>query len=339
MVRLTPGDSVPVARVWVVLHALTSTSEGPIDSVRTDAVGRYALRLAQRDTAATYLVSAQYDGIAYFAAAFQATESRLQLPPLSVYDTSSVVPSISLAERHVVVRPPRSDGSRSVIELLVLENDGNHTRVAAPDRPVWEGRIPPVAVQADVGPSDFSPDAVSISDSGIVTLTGPVPPGQRQLLIGYVLPRTVRRVDFAPPDSTTALNILLGDSAAAIADSALPFAGVEDLDSDFYRRYGTTGVVRPVIVTFAQASRRRAYVLIPVVVAVGVVVLVSVLWWWWRRRGAAPASPPSTADGLAVRIAELDRAFSGRETDEYRRERAALKAELVKTLARERGQR
>jgi hypothetical protein len=329
---------VGAAGVWTVLHALTAARDGPIDSVRTDSRGEYAFRIAQADTAATYLVSVRHDGIAYFAPAFHANGPRLRLPLVSVYDTSSVAPPVRFAERHVVIRPPSGDGSRQALELLVLENDGTRTRVAAPDRPVWRGRIAGGAVEAEVRASDFSEEAVTVGDDGTVTVTGPVPPGQRQVLVQYVLPRTIRRLDVTPPDSSTRLDVLLADSGVTIADSALPFGGLENLGGEAYRRYtSSAGVIRPVVLQFAARSRGAMHLFAPLLAVAATIVLSLTLWWWWRGRGARPAPGAvigvESPEALAAAIAALDREFAGRETDEYQLRRSALKARLVEALA------
>ena len=64
-------DSVPLRGSWAVLHRVTHDGGGPIDSVRTDAAGRYRMSLARprvsADSGAVYVVSTWYDSLAYFS--------------------------------------------------------------------------------------------------------------------------------------------------------------------------------------------------------------------------------------------------------------------------------
>jgi len=59
-------DTVPLANAWVQLHRLARESTGPVDSVRSDARGRYRLEL-RRPTAPADTRQCVYDSIAYFS--------------------------------------------------------------------------------------------------------------------------------------------------------------------------------------------------------------------------------------------------------------------------------
>ena len=78
------------------------------------------------------LVEAEFGGIAYFTNPFIWSDPPPDaLETLLVYDTSSTAPPIDLAQRHVVIRTGDApDGSRRVIELVVLANRGRRTRIA-----------------------------------------------------------------------------------------------------------------------------------------------------------------------------------------------------------------
>jgi hypothetical protein len=336
IVSLVARDSVPVAGVWAVLHQLTRDREGPVDSAQAGRDGRYAMT-GPADTLATYLVSVRYRGIAYFAPAFAVRERRIEVDPIVVFDTSSVAPNVVLAERHAVIRAPEPAGSRRVIELLVLRNSGDRTRIAGPDRPVWHGRLPPQAVAFELGPSDFSEEAVAFAD-GEVTVTGPVPPGERQVLVSYQLPPNARVVDLSPGDSGTQLTVMLEEDAATVTGGGLVLTGLEDLNGVSFRRFaadsatGGTAEVR-----FPAPSGARTALVVTLVVALSGLALGGTLGWWWKRR--APSDPEALtpsgdpAETLAQRIAALDREFAGRENEDYRRARDALKAQLVEAVA------
>src|SRR5712692_3003178 len=120
----------PLAHTAVVLHQVSMGGTGrPIDSTRTDALGR---------------------------------DRAVRLRPLYVYDTSTAGPAVRVLRRLVTVTKFKRDGSRDVLELLELENPGSATRVPADTlRPSWAGAIPGPAIQFQVGQGDVSPQAVA----------------------------------------------------------------------------------------------------------------------------------------------------------------------------------
>ena len=58
-------STVPVPNVPVQLHRVSTAVQGVIDSGRTDRAGRYRFR-ARLEEGASYLVSTDYAGIAFF---------------------------------------------------------------------------------------------------------------------------------------------------------------------------------------------------------------------------------------------------------------------------------
>src|SRR5687768_10804030 len=50
VVRRVADGVRPVAGLWVVLHAVSVDTSGPIDSVRTNAAGQYQLRYNRADS-------------------------------------------------------------------------------------------------------------------------------------------------------------------------------------------------------------------------------------------------------------------------------------------------
>ena len=111
VVHVSAADTIPVPGQWVVLHGITVRGGAPLDSVRLNDRGGFTFRPAIFDSLASYLVSVEYQGIGYFSEPFApASGAAERLPPLAVYDTSSLGPPIQLAERHVFVRRREPDG-------------------------------------------------------------------------------------------------------------------------------------------------------------------------------------------------------------------------------------
>jgi hypothetical protein len=237
----------PFVGGWAVLHQVTMTSAGPVDSARTDASGGYRLRLppvaspATLDTAAQYLVSAMYMGVAYFSEPLRIrSPGTTNAGPIVVYDTVSSTTGlpIHLRRRLVTVARPKGDGARDVLEILELVNPDTRTRIAADSvRPVWTGAIPAGTLQFRAGAGDFSADAVE-RRGDVVGLFGPVPPGTlRQLSYRYVLPAGRTALALPVDQSTDEVDLLLEDTTARVTSLALEPLGVEAIEQRRFARY------------------------------------------------------------------------------------------------------
>ncbi|HET8622953.1 MAG TPA: hypothetical protein VFM14_05280 [Gemmatimonadales bacterium] len=334
------GDSAALPRARVVLHRIGRELQGPIDSAQTDARGRFRFRFAA-DTTAIYLVSARRSGIEYFSTPVHLNPARPDTGlRIVVADTSSTAP-VTLEARHLVVGPAGSDGSRRIIDIIVLRNAGHRTR-AAPDtiRPSWSGSLPSGTAGLDVGEGEFSPSAVSRRGDRVLFFA-PIPPGEKQLVTEYVLPAGARTSRLAVDQPTELLNVLLAEAAARVAGPGLTFADTQVIDGRGYRRWsGSVG--RGAIVRFSfPASPLALRWLLPTLVALAAGVLVvagASLGRSATRR--TTADPAGTANGLLERMAALDAQYGGRETStppeewqRYRQERDRLKAELSAALA------
>ncbi len=333
VVHVTNGDSVPLGGQWAVLHAVSAAGGAPADSQRTDRRGRYVLRPVSVDTTANYLVSVQYDGIAYFAEPIRASgTSAHRAEPLFVYDTSSTAPAIALAERHLIIRAPESDGTRRVIELLTLVNRGTLTRIS-PDtsQPVWQGAILNPASRFEVGASDVSAQAI-YRRGAVMTVAAPVPPGERQILVSYFVPASIRVLTIPIDQNVGRLSLLVEDTLATLVDPTLVPGGREGLEGSVFVRFGRDSVAAgtPVAVRFSTVPTSVTDWWW-VVVALVALTLTGTLVWWWRSSAGFESDDPQT---LAAQIAALDAAFDGRETDAYRRRRAEWKRRLTDALAR-----
>jgi hypothetical protein len=339
LLHVTDADTSAVSGRWVVLHAVTLDGGGPVDSVRTDRNGEFTMVPARLDTLASYLVSAEHQGIGYFSDPFRPVSGEVHtVSPVVVFDTSSSTPAIELHERHVLVRAAAADGTRQIIELFVLANRGTKTRIApSAAQPVWRGSIPDDAMQFEIGLSDMSEEAITRVGKTI-QVAAPIPPGEREMLVRYLLPRGLKELRVPVDQPVGHLAVLLGDSTATIASELLTLVGVEDLEGTPLRRYEAQGVPSgsSVLVQLRVRPVGRSvflWLVVPVVAAAFVVAFLR----WRRMQSMQPATSTSgDPTALAAEIAALDAAFAGREDDDYRTRRAELKGKLA-ALLRERG--
>jgi len=267
----------PLEGSWVVLHRVTMGGGGaPIDSVRTDARGAFALTVARPDTAALYVASTWYGGIAYFSQALTAASAGAGLSPLLVFDTTSAGPAIEVARRLVTIAKRKKDGTRDVLELVELRNPGNRTRIAADTvRPTWAGAIPSESVQFQVAQGDLSPQAVALQGTRVAVF-GPIPPGEaKQLSYAYVLPGSVARLAIPIDQPIAEVDLLVEDTTATVTAPALDTLGVQELERRRFARYRIRVVPAGAAVTiaFAVGHAFQAESLVPFVVVAAAAAL------------------------------------------------------------------
>ena len=219
MVRLSGGDTLPVPGAGVVLHRVARVAQGPVDTAVADGAGRFQLRFAG-DSGAAWLLSCRFAGIEYFSQPISADPARPDTGLiLVVADTSSTAP-VALRQRTILVSRPDESGTRTVVDWFVLTNRGQLTRVT-PDtlHPSWSTPLPEAAQAvelADAGLSQFSPDAVVFRrDSAL--LFAPLSTGDKELMLQYRIPGTLRRftVPFGGPAES--VYVLLEERPAAVA--------------------------------------------------------------------------------------------------------------------------
>lgn len=344
VVSVTGSDSTPVAGAWAVLHQVSLRGGAPVDSVRTDRAGRYQVLAPIRDTTTVYIVSVRYAGIAYFTRPLHAARGAVRgtAETLAVYDTSSTRPVVELAQRHIIVRRPGADGARSVLELVVLRNTGERTRIS-PDtsRPVWQGMLPAGAIRLEVGESDVSAEAVYRRGDSLA-VAAPVPPGEKQVVVSYVLPRARRALDLMVDQPVERLNVLVEDSAATLAGDALERMGNETIEGASFVRFARNDVApgAHVLVRFPRAGFSAGSLWWVVVGLAGAGLATGLVLAWRRTQPAVATALPADPNLIAAEIAALDAAFEQRpdptpeDRAAYQRRRAVLIARLEELLSR-----
>lgn len=329
-------DTTRLAGARVLLHRVGRELQGAVDSTSADARGRFRFRF-RADTTAIYLLSARYGGIEYFSTPVHTNPARPDTAiALLVYDTSSTAP-VTLEARHIVVPRPSENGSRAVLDLVVLLNRGLRARVA-PDslHASWSLPLPAVSTGLEIGESDVSPDAVRRQDDSAL-VTAPIAPGQKQLSLEYLIPAGHPVVEFPIGSSGGRVNLLVEERGARVSGGTLALADSQLIEGrSFHRWTGDVPAGGSVRLTLPALPRTPVSVLAGLVAAVGLVLAVAA-WRILRRPPTVPAPAPEPA---LEAIAVLDARYAGKESEtpaeewqRYQSERARLKAELTSSLA------
>ena len=286
-VLLGGRDTVPLAHVWVALHHVTREGGGPLDSMRTDANGRYRILLRQPDSAGSYVVSAWYDSIAYFSLPIALHGTTARVEDLFTYPSTTGSPPIHVSRRLATVARPRDDGTREVLEILELENAGQTTRITKDTlQPTWAGRVPAHAGQFQGGQGDISPEAIVFRNDSVHVL-GPIPPGPvKQLTYGYSLPASARTFELPIDQPTKEVNLLIEDTAAVVHAPGLESLGVQSVEERRFAAYRTGPLPAGSRVVIELPHKFRAQALLPFVIAVLAAGMVVALVWALRRRPA-----------------------------------------------------
>jgi hypothetical protein len=284
-------DTVPLVNAWVVLHRVTREQGGPIDSVRSDARGRYRMLLRNPDSSGAYVVSAWYDSLAYFSLPLNVVgRPAAHVEDIIAFSTTTKGPPIRLARRLATVAAAREDGTREILEILELENTGTTTRVSKDTlEPTWAGRVPARGGQFQGGQGDISPEAMQFRNDSVIVL-GPIPPGPvKQLSYGYSLAAGTRTLEIPIDQPTVEVNLLVEDTAAAVTAPKLDTLGVQEIEQRHFAAYRAGPLARgDRVVIQLPAGRFRAQMLLPYIIALLAAGMVAALIWALRKRPTEP---------------------------------------------------
>jgi len=283
-------DTVPLSNAVVVLHRMASASAGPIDSVRSDARGRYRLALRNPDSTSGYVVSVWYDSIAYFSLPLNVvSRPAVHVEDILTFPASRTGPPLRLARRLATISTATTDGSREVLEILELENPGQATRITDDTLvPTWAGRLPERTGQYRAGQGDVSPEAMRFRTDSVL-IYAPIPPGPaKQLSYDYTLAAGARTFVMPIDQPTVEVNLLVEDTVALVIAPKLESFGVKEIEGRRFAAYraGPLAAGERVEIRLPP-GKFRAQALLPYVIAVVAAGMLVVLVWALRRRPAA----------------------------------------------------
>ena len=342
----SPGlkTDLPIAGVTVTVHRVGTDSSGPVDSVVTDAKGRYRIDYPRLDSdEAIYFAAAVYRGIAYFSAPLKSLRASGEDGEITVFDTTSRHIELHVRGHHLVVSAPRPDGIRSIVEVWELSNDTTATLIQRDSASaVWSATLPAAATDFAGGEGDVSAGSLRAS-RGRVQLNAPFGPGVKQLSYSYSLPASAFPFTLKADAPTVVMEVLVEEVGAQVAGTSLRAMPAATTGGRTFKRFlgqdvplgSVTKVIVPVT---TQALRTK--VLIGLACVIALVMLGALGRALLRARPVARRAPPSareTHEGLAAAIALLDarreRGDPSLDDATYATERAALKAQLAAALA------
>lgn len=290
-VLLGGRDTVPLPNAMVVLHHVSRESAGPIDSVRSDARGRYRIELRRPDSSGAYVVTVWFDSIAYVSSAFSAGGRPIaHVDDIVTYPTTTDGPPIEITRRLATIARATDEGTREVLEILELENRGVTTRIARDSlQPTWSGRVPERTSQFRGGQGDISAEAMRFRNDSVLVLA-PIGPGPaKQVSYAYTVASGTRRLVIPIDQATAEVNLLVEDTLAPVHALKLDSLGIQEIEGRRFAAWRTGPLAAGALVEIElPAGKFRAQMLVPYVIGVFAVAMVLALVWALRRRGAPP---------------------------------------------------
>ena len=343
--RPDSADRIPVAGVMVTLHRVGTDSAGPVDSVRTDAQGRYSVSFRWSGTDAVYFAAALYRGIAYFSAPIQDVRAADD-GEIVVFDTASRGVTLHVQGHHLVVGAPHPDGARDIVEVWEISNDTAVTLIGADSTsPTWTAAIPKEATNLAGGQGDVAASSI-VRRGERVAILSPFGPGIKQVSYTYSLPSGAFPVVLPVEQRTSVLEVLVEEQLATVKGASLQAIASASTGGRTFKRYQTQDAAagqqfRVDVPTTSEATRKW---LLIALAALFVMAMIYSLVRALRGRhsvarvAAVPAARPS--ESLLAEIALLDTQFERTpaiDRAEYDAKRIALKAQLAAALAAENG--
>jgi len=359
------GDSTgmgPATAAWVTLHRVGKDSAGPIDSIRTDAQGRYRFRWRPFGADdAVYFASVTFGGIAYFTAPLRNAVIGGDDAEITVFDTTSRAFPLAVKGRHLIIGALDSADTRTVIEVFELSNDSLRTLITdesgATPTPTWQLTIPQAAQDVRVTEGEISPDAFAYA-AGRVSVFAPIAPGLKQVAFSYKLPASSFPINFTAERGAVVFEVLLEEPQGTVRGDGFTMVEPVTLENRTFRRFLAQDVKPAGSVTIELPTTRtpgRNLYIAGLLVAIGFLMLLVLSRAMQRRanrhvgtvitpgvlRAKAAERVPEVplADRLAQEIAALDATFARQATPSdsvraaYEERRQELKDALSEALA------
>jgi hypothetical protein len=289
VIRPGRGRMDPISGTWVTLHRVGPDRQGPLDSARTDAQGRFSFRYRKTGSLdAIYFVSASHDGIAYFSSPLQSGGATGPDAEITVFDTTSRHVPISVRGHHLVISAADENEMRSVVEVYDLANDSSVTKIASgtgPEGAAWSAKMLPGSIRPSVREGDF-PGAAVAFDRDRVALLAPLAPGLKQLAFTYWLPAKSFPISVPMLEPMGVLEVLLEEKVGSATGAHLKEVAPVMVEQRSFRRFLASDVpvnsVATIDLPAPPRSMNRGYLAALTIVLGG--VMIAVLAWALGRK-------------------------------------------------------
>lgn len=350
----TSGAQGP-SNVPLTLYAITPDQTAIMftRTVTSDAAGRFVFDGLDASPEILYGIQAQYQKAYYASDPLTFAHGGLTLTvPITVYETTTDAGGIRVEQMHLFFdfEPERT----TVGELFIVTNSGDRAYIAA-DGTSLRLPLPPGATNVRFQDGElggrYQPVPGGLADTEAVTPG----PGAAQVLVSYDLPYDGSKLDvnLTMMYPVRNVNVLVPASGVKLDSAQLAAAGTRPTQGGNMLNYvggnlaagqslalHLSGAVNAVPTDEASAASSGVS---PALIAGAVLLLVAagVIAFVWLRQQRATAElakeeidPEARREELLDAIAALDDDFEARRVREvdYRRERAALKAELVELI-------
>ena len=342
--EVTRGTEI-LPGVSVILHRVSATQAGEIDTVQADPQGRFQFSLPtvprEDQEGDIYFASVRHDGILYFGTAVSRAIQLDSVYRIRAFDTLVAPPSgvpLPVGVRYLIAEG--SPGGHQITDLFEIHHEGDQTYVAAPDGGLtWTHPLPPTSTNHQVGGGDVSGDAAVVTD-GVLQLSGPISPGVRTFIMRYEVP-SLDGLEVPLASGTRVAELLVREPVPELDVEGLTAVETVEMQPGMrFRRYAAD----PPTVDRIRVAAGDPPARIPVEwLAVGLGLLLAVAGLYAVGKGGAgspsplpvgggaPLDPADVRNRLLLEIARIDQRLE--EPDLTTEERARLAAERVHKVA------
>ena len=298
---------VPADSGTVVLHRVTPEDAGPVDSVRVDRDGNFALPLPAPPgvDGALYFATYRHDDVLFFGepvteVARLSEPYRVQAWPRQLWTPGAG--SFRLAFRNIFIEEG-PEGWR-VVDVFEVGHDDPFTWEAPEGQPVWFYPLPEGARNLVKAEMDLDPDAVRF-ESGGLAIHAPFPPGDRLFVIRYDLPTL--ETTFPMPGRVEVVELLIREPAPALRVEGLQGDAPVELErGSSYLRWWGEDVLN--IAPRIRLGEERPFSGAWLAVGLALLLVIGASVAVFQRPGARPL--PRTRKAILMEIASLDEAVA-----------------------------
>jgi mono/diheme cytochrome c family protein len=349
--QVTNGtDGGPAAAaLQIALRGVEAGEEVVSETAPLGANGEFVFDGLEIVPGRLFTVSVEYEGVTYESdPAHLVSSSPVLELPLTVYETTSDLSTVSVAQLHLIVSSPLG-GSVRGIEVWVFSNSGDRAVLPADGGPLLEVALPEGAVLIQSSGGELAGHSGQSPNGFQYSLGVPPGVGTAQLAVVFDVPFANRLELSQPVEFPINSVILLTETGGLVPrGGAWDDLGPVDMGGVSVEQFSTeapaAGQTLDLTLVQGTAGATSGSTLLSVGIGAGVLgvaLILAGLWWFGRREPTgsgseavvAPAAVPGAMDreSLLRAIAQLDDEFEAGKIGEgeYRVRRRALKERAI----------